>query len=80
MRFREHRALLADSLETTVEVEGRAGLVEHLRLKFWGSGWPVLDFDAIDVDPYAYDERAWGKTYIVTLAGYGVLGFTDERC
>jgi len=71
MRFREHRGTLADSMATVVEVADRAALVAHVE--------NLLGHAAdIEVKPYGgVDQRNGWDTYIVTLAGYGVLGFTD---
>jgi hypothetical protein len=73
MRFREHRGTLAESLETAVEIESRAELIAHLRT--------VYQFEIRERDlvcrPYASDPRVEGQTYIVTLAGFGVLGFLN---
>lgn len=86
MRFREHRGQLADSMETLVTVEDRAELVEHCKkLLEPYSGW--VDFwkirtDELEIKPYMDrpDTRiGWDKTYIVTIPGYGVMGFTDEQ-
>lgn len=76
MRFREHRGGLAESMATEVELAGRDALVVHVRalLELWGIC--VRDC-AVHVEPYAYDERVGWDTYIVTLDGYGVVGFTD---
>lgn len=78
MRFREHRGALRDSLDTTVELADRAALVQHVT-KLLRPYWrlPVVD-EAIHVKHYAYDDRCGWDMYMVTLDGYGVLGFTDS--
>jgi hypothetical protein len=80
MRFRESRGTLADAMETVAELPPtRPALVGYLQnlLKTWPTAPPVT-LETVRVEPYAYDPRNnWGCTYIVTLDGYGVLGFTD---
>lgn len=80
MKYRPHKWLLADSMAECADVDGRAGLIEHLRKEL--SPWPTLDGfadNAIHVDPYcAGDDRiGWKDVWIITLDGYGVLGFCD---
>ena len=77
MRFRSHAGDLADSMKTVVELEPTTeALREHLRLKPW------LNAELpIKVEPYYMqpDERiGWPHTYIVTVDGFGAVGFTDS--
>jgi hypothetical protein len=83
-RFREHRGGLAESMETMVYMTTMAELKAHCRQKLWNFDVPEnnLRFDEIKVEPYGThcwpDERiGWLETWIVTMPGYGVLGFTD---
>lgn len=81
MKYRPHKGKLADSVAGMVEIEAtKYALVTYLRKEL--APWPTLDgfhFDAVHVDPYfAGDPRiGWDDVWIVTLDGYGVLGFTD---
>jgi len=80
MKYRPHRRLLDESMAEMAEVSGRHGLVAHLRKEF--ERWPSLDnFDdkALHIDPYcAGDPRiGWNDVWIITLDGYGVVGFCD---
>jgi hypothetical protein len=78
MRFREHRGGLAESMETAIEVATRDDLIAHLRAVL--APWPTApDPAAIICEPYSGEDRriGWAQTYIVTLPGYGVLGFAD---
>lgn len=76
MKFREHRGTLDDSMATVVDLPDREALIAHC--------WTLLGpfkhlFKEADlkVKPYCMDQRIGWNTHIVTLANYGVLGFTD---
>lgn len=78
MKFREHRGSLYDSMATLVVVDGKKGLVAHIKklLKSY------IDVSSSDVLVSLYgssgDARiGWEKVYIVTVKGYGVIGFSD---
>jgi hypothetical protein len=74
MKFREHRGSLDDSLLTVVELKDRFALLEHLTSILHR---PVTEKD-VAIVPYTFDSRIGWQTYIVTLPGYGVIGFTDS--
>lgn len=75
-RFREHRGQFADSLKTLAFVDGFDGLVAHIAaiLKPWGV---AVDKDKLKAEPYLFDPRTGWCDWIITLDGYGVVGFTD---
>ncbi len=81
-KFREHRGGLAESMETVVEVETKADLAAHMRSKLAPFGFNFEDADLM-VKPYGenglpmHDERIGWDTYVVTIEGYGVAGFTN---
>ncbi len=75
-KFREHRGGLAESLETTVEVQTKAELAAHMRSKISPFGFFFED-DDLTVEPYGFDDRIGWDTYIVQIDGYGVAGFTN---
>jgi hypothetical protein len=74
--FREHRGTLEDSMATVVTINNRDELVSHIADKLTPFGIDVKPED-VQVSPYAKDERIDWDTYIVTLQGYGVVGFTN---
>jgi hypothetical protein len=74
LRFREHRAVLADSLATEVELGGREELIAYIRRLLPER---VIRDEDVEVKAYAYDPRTGWQTYIVTIKDYGVIGFTD---
>ncbi len=77
MKFREHRGALSAALSTTVELPAtRAALAEYCTKLLRPFNYPCGAAD-LCIEPYGYDERIDWDTHIVTLQGYGVLGFTD---
>lgn len=80
MRYRPHKGSLADSVALTIEVDGRAGLIAHIREEL--APYPEWDgFDGFTVrqQPYcgADDRIGWKNVHIVTIDGYGVVGFCE---
>ncbi len=75
MKFREHRGMLDDSMKTVVEVADREALVSLLQSRL-RDGVTFKDED-LKIEPYVYDKRIGWDTYIVTIKGYGVAGFTN---
>lgn len=76
-RFRPHRGGLADALREVVEVNGRAGLLAHL--KATGAGPSPFNPSKIRIEPYYGDDNriGWKNVHIVDIDGYGVLGFCE---
>lgn len=79
MKFREHRGGLDDSLKTVVEVTDREALALYCANLLRPFNVPCLA-ECLQVERYGFDERIDWDTHIVTLPGYGVLGFTDGPC
>lgn len=77
--FRPHRELLCDAMKEVQEFSSRRQLIEKLQsdLDRYSSG--KYDCNEIGISKYGrgIDERIGWDTYIVTLPGYGVLGFTN---
>lgn len=69
------------SLLGCVDIEQtREALVAHVRAEF--AAWPTMDnfhFDQLRVSPYYGDDDriGWRDVHIVTIDGYGVVGFTE---
>ncbi|HEV8364576.1 MAG TPA: hypothetical protein VGQ52_13760 [Gemmatimonadaceae bacterium] len=77
MKFREHRGMLVESMETTVDVPDRPALIKHLQniLQIY---YIAMQPDDLTVEPYGgTDARTGWDTYIVIVRGFGVIGFTD---
>jgi len=81
LKFREHRGGFPESAATIVEIEDRAALVAYIQrlLASYPSAPPVKE-DTVAVESYCFDERNGWDTHIVTLKGYGVIGYTDAMC
>ena len=80
MRFREHRGGLAEAMDTAVNLSGREALVAHCAALLRPYDIQVDD-SMVKVGVYnpGRDPRiGWEKTYVVTVTGYGVIGFCDE--
>lgn len=78
MKFREHRGSLAESMETVVVLADHEALLDHIRklAEPWPT-FPPVSPETVHIKPYGPDKRIDWDTHIVTLDGYGVLGFTD---
>lgn len=78
MKFRLHRGSLADSLETTVELEPTAAAIAAYMSKQWP--WDCfpepLTAEDIAVEPYGYDDRIKTFVHVVWMRGRP-FGFTD---
>jgi hypothetical protein len=76
MRFREHKGGLADSMATVVEVKDRDAL--NLLIAERLAQWGVLVLPStIHSAWYCYDPRIQWDTWLITVDGYGVVGYTD---
>lgn len=76
-KYRDHRGSLADSMETLQTFESEANLIAFLTddLKKWG--FTVVP-NLVVIEPYGYDARIGWDAQIVTINGFGVVGFTDS--
>ena len=82
MHFRQHRGSLEDSMTTLVHLKNRDELIGYIKGLLWEypTAPPVTD-ETVEVKFYMGDPRiGWTQLHIVTLDGYGVLGFTDGPC
>lgn len=78
-RFRQHRALLSEAMETACVLRSREELVALAKEEFRRFGVTVVDKD-VKVEMYDRepdDRIGWDCTYIVTVRGHGVFGFSD---
>lgn len=79
-KYRDHRELLADSMETVQEFDSREALIKYLQNSLDKYGAGKYDVDKIIIGKYGcgIDKRIGWDTHIVYLKGYGVFGFTDR--
>jgi len=77
MKFRPHRGGLDASMGEMVDVDGRAGLIEHLRNTHPDFG-PAFD-DKVTLEPYGGDDDriGWKDVHIVLVEGWGPVGFCE---
>jgi hypothetical protein len=76
MKIRPHRRLLDEAMAEVKEIEATMEAVRRWADESFGVMQPP-DLSGIEVKHYTYDARIKWDTYIVTLPGWGVLGFTD---
>ena len=78
MKLRQHRGGLAESMATTIEIEATATALLAAMQPVMVSYGVDLTPEMIHVKPCGgMDERIGWDTYIVTIDGCGVYGFTD---
>jgi selenocysteine lyase/cysteine desulfurase len=80
MRLREHRGSFADSMQTAKTIDNsRKAIVSEINNALGCYGIVVTD-STVRVSWYGHDPRdGWGDTFIVSVGGYGVFGFTDSN-
>jgi hypothetical protein len=78
MKFRPHRGGLDASMREMVDVDGRAGLIEHLRNTHPEFGLP-FDADKVTLEPYGGNDGriGWKDVHIVLAEGWGPVGFCE---
>jgi hypothetical protein len=79
MRIRENRPTIQDSLSTTLEVEGRGQMLQHIFDTLGKKGVVVTD-EMVHVTPYGFDDRTGWDEHIIVVERFGVFGFTDGPC
>jgi hypothetical protein len=78
MKFRPQRGGIDEAMKGVVEVDGLAGLIEHLRAIHPPFG-PPFDPDKVIVRPYDCDDEriGWKDVHIVFIEGWGPVGFCE---
>jgi hypothetical protein len=78
MKFRPQRGSLDAAMAEAREFADRAELVAHITERLWPWNFDVTT-EMVHVKKYGpdIDERIGWDTYVVTVDGYGVFGFTD---
>jgi hypothetical protein len=75
MRAREHRGVLAESLATVFNVNTTDELVDEINERM-GTHFTPQDVMLVH---QGMDERIGWDTYLVSVRGYGVFGYTDGQ-
>lgn len=73
--YREHRGSLEDSMATRQPLDrSRAAITAYINCIYDTLN---ISADQLVIKPYAHDERIGWDSYIITVEGTGVLGFTN---
>ena len=74
--FRPHRGGLAEAMAEVKTFRLREELIAFLNedLAHYSR---KIDEDKFKIEPYGFDKRIGWDTYIVSMDGYGVFGFTN---
>ena len=75
-KFRPHRGAYTDSMNEVTELECRDALIQQLKTESWVT--TNVSLNDIECAYYAYDKRNQWDTYLITLVGWGVIGYTDQ--
>ena len=80
MKYREHRGSLASSMETVKYVSDKESLIALIieQLSPYAHGLDINE-NTVRCDPFGFDGRINWNSHIISLDGYGVLGFTDQE-
>ena len=76
-RFYWHRGSLEESVNTAVSVNDFEDLYQVIKKYLLDFGIPLNKHD-IDIKFYCFDDRIKEKRYIVTVAGYGIVGWVNK--
>lgn len=78
MKYRPHKGSLDESMALMQEFNGFNELLAIIEneLSSFEHNLNIND-QSVKVEPYTPDNRTGWNTHIVTLEGYGVVGFTD---
>lgn len=74
MKVRKHRQDLDDSMATQQEVSTVKEFVDFFQSPYFDE---EIKREAFSVKRYCFDDRINQESYIVTVPGWGVLGWTD---
>lgn len=76
--YRPQRGNLDDAMQEMKDFQSLDELILYLQedLFMW-FGKQEINKDTLHIKPYCFDERINWDTYIVTLDGWGVVGFTN---
>lgn len=72
IKFRLHKGSLDESMKTVKCYASKESLIKDMQ-KYH----PWIEFEELKIEKYVYDDRINWDTHIVTIPGYGVIGFTD---
>lgn len=78
--FRPHRGLLSEAMKHVAELNDKQALINKLKDDYK----QFIDPDSINdktlvIDSYGFDSRIDWDTHIVTVIGFGVVGFINKK-
>lgn len=78
MKYRPHKGSLDESMSMVQEFSGINELLSIIKHELDTFDHKLtISESSVKIEPYTPDERIGWNTHIVTLDGYGVIGFTD---
>ena len=78
VQYRPHRGSLAEAMKEVKTFHFFSEFVDFLREDLAQFVAP-LEVGKLMINYYGFDDRIGWPTYIVTLDGFGVIGFTDGQ-
>ena len=76
--YRPHRGSLSAFIDLVKRVETIDELCQVIKTELQDYSPAFVDASTVHIQHYGHDARINWNTYIVTLTGYGVVGFTDS--
>ena len=78
--YRPHRGSLKDSMKLVVEVEDMKSLVKEIQFDHITIDDKYINENTVHIQPYEIlDSRTNWNTHVVTIDGYGAVGFTNGK-
>lgn len=77
IRYRPHRGSLAAAMEEQQEFSTADKLLDFLQSEYYDWVRKPLHAKDIKVEKYCYDKRIGWDTHILSVEGYGVIGWID---
>lgn len=75
MKFREHRGSLKESMSTVVTLTDRKQLAQYVGSLIWNTSLEPWD---LTITFQGEDRRIGWQSHMVSVARYGVVGYTDS--
>lgn len=76
--YRPHRGSLDDAMKEVVTVNNVQELVDHINATVGYCLGGQIIVEDLTSKPYGYDDRIGWTTWIWSLDGFGVIGFTNS--
>lgn len=76
IKYRDHKRTLNESMDTVQEFKNKNELIIYLKSSLSIFKYTLNEEDLI-IEKYCFDDRIEWNTYIVSIKGFGVVGFTN---